>query len=141
MGRRRLPPAPAMKSPISWIRPTGEASSRAMACSTASSSGPTAIATRSLSSASSEVGTFNGRNGQSPKDDAVFNLDLRSLGDALELDHRELLADLGDPARRHFLVQLAQQLARDRMDDRDLVAAHAHGAARPGAVGGGQIDH
>src|SRR6266511_798699 len=131
MGRRRLPPAPAMNSPISWISATGESISSAIASSTALSSGPTARATRSLSRASSGVGAFTirARGGGSTHDDAVFHLDLRSRVEILDLDDRELVADLGDLPRRHLLVQLAQQLARDGVDDGDLVAAHTHGAA------------
>src|ERR1700682_5223563 len=123
MGRRRLPPAPAMKSPISRMRDTGESSWRAMASSMARISGPTARTTRSLRSASRSVGAFMER--RSADDDAVLDLDLIAGGDALELDHGELLLHLGDSARGHLLVELAQELAGDRMDDGDLVAPHA----------------
>src|SRR6266508_1420 len=142
MGRRRLPPAPAMNSPISWISATGESISSAIASSTALSSGPTARATRSFSSASSGVGAFTirARGGGSTDDDAVFHLDLRSRGEILDLDDRELVADLGDLPRRHLLVQLTQQLARDGVDDGDLVAAHTHGAAGPDPVLRRQVD-
>src|SRR5206468_9456222 len=142
MGRRRLPPAPAMNSPISWISATGESISPAIASSTALSSGPTARATRSFSSASSGVGAFTAgaRGGGSTDDDAVFHLDLRSGGEILDLDDRELVADLADLSRRHLLVQLAQQFARDGMHDGDLVAAHAHDAARPDPVVAREVD-
>src|SRR5262245_39869097 len=142
MGRRRLPPAPAMNSPISWISGTGESISAAIADSIALSSGPTASSTRSRRSASSGVGAFmvGGSEGGSTDDDAVFHLDLRSRWEALNLDHRELVPDLHDLPGGDFLVQLAEQLAGDRMHDRDLVAAQAHRAAEPHAVAGGQID-
>src|SRR3989442_5880074 len=126
MGRRRLPPAPAMKSPISRMRDTGESSWRAMASSMARISGPTARTTRSLRSASRSVGAVMDLvERPSADDDAVLDLDLVAGGNALELDHGELLLHLGDAARGHLLVELAQELARDRMDDRDLVSAHA----------------
>src|SRR5713101_1442783 len=126
MGRRRLPPAPAMKSPISRIKATGESSWRAMASSMARISGPTARATRSLRSASRSVGAFTDLvERPSADDDPVLDLDLIAGGIALELDHGELLLHLGDATRSHLLVQLAQQLARDRVDDGDLVAPHA----------------
>src|SRR2546427_2259430 len=126
MGRRRLPPAPAMKSPISRMRDTGESSWRAMASSMARISGPTARTTRSLRSASRSVGAVMDLvERPSADDDAVLDLDLVAGGDALELDHGELLLHLGDAARGHLLVELAQELAGDRMDDRDLVSAHA----------------
>src|SRR5215471_13734429 len=100
IGRRRLPPAPAMNSPISRIRATWESISKAMASSMARSSEPTARATRSLSNASSGVGAFTVGNGAgSTDDDAVFDLDLRSRREALELDHGELVAHLDDLAR------------------------------------------
>src|SRR5215470_10597676 len=124
MGRWRLPPAPAMKSPISWMRLTGEAISAAMASSTARISGPTAWVTRSLRSASSGVGAFT-RGARSADDDPVLDLDLVAVGHAGELDHGELLLDLGDATGGHLLVELAEQLTRHRMDDGDLVPAHA----------------
>src|SRR5215510_2967445 len=108
MGRRRLPPAPAMKSPISWMRLTGEAISAAMPSSTARISGPTAWVTRSLRSASSGVGAFT-RGKRSADDDPVL----------------DLVLDLRDAAGGHLLVQLAEQLARHGMHDGDLVPAHA----------------
>src|ERR1700730_1142438 len=125
MGRRRLPPAPAMKSPISRMRDTGESSWRAMASSMARISGPTARTTRSLRSASRSVGAFMDLvERPSADDDAVLDLDLVAGGHALKLDHGELLLHLGDAARGHLLVELAQELAGDRMDDGDLVAPH-----------------
>src|SRR5262247_84990 len=139
MGRRRLPPAPAMKSPISWMRLTGEAISAPMASSTARISGPTAWATRSLRSASSGVGAFT-RGEQSADDDPVLDLDLIAVGDAGELDHGELVLDLGDATRRHLLVQLAQELAGHGMHDGDLVATHAHLGARLDAVLAVEVD-
>src|SRR6266852_5275941 len=97
MGRRRLPPAPAMKSPISRMRDTGESSWRAMASSMARISGPTARTTRSLRSASRSVGAFMDLvERPSADDDAVLDLDLVAGGDALELDHGELLLHLGE---------------------------------------------
>src|SRR5713101_10194813 len=126
MGRRRLPPAPAMKSPISRMRDTGESSWRAMASSMARISEPTARTTRSFRSASRSVGAVMDLvERPSADDDTVLDLDLVARGDALELDHGELLLDLGDAARGHLLVELAQKLAGDRMDDGDLVAPHA----------------
>src|SRR5437867_4500506 len=119
MGRRRLPPAPAMNSPISWISATGESICSAIASSTALSSGPTARATRSFSKASSGVGAFtmtayNAASAASSDDDAILHLDhLRSRRDALDLDDGELVAHLDHLPARHFLVQLAEQLARD----------------------------
>ena len=116
MGRRRLPPAPAMKAPISWTRATGESISAAIAASTACSSGPTASDTRSFSSVSSWRRAFHetgGGAGASTDDDAVFDLDLRSRWMAVDLHDRELVVDLAHFARRHFLVQLAQELAGD----------------------------
>src|SRR3989442_12296724 len=126
MGRRRLPPAPAMKSPISRMRDTGESSWRAMASSMARISGPTARTTRSLRSASRSVGAVMDLvERPSADDDAVLDLDLVAGGNALELDHGVLLLHLGDAARGYLLGELAQELAGDRMDDRDLVSAHA----------------
>src|SRR5216684_3462903 len=126
MGRRRLPPAPAMKSPISRMRDTGESSWRAMASSMARISEPTARTTRSFRSASRSVGAVMDLvERPSADDDTVLDLDLVAGGDALELDHGELLLDLGDAARGHLLVELAQKLTGDRMDDGDLVSAHA----------------
>src|SRR5499425_665005 len=124
IGRRRLPPAPAMNSPISWIRCTGEAISAAIASSMARISAPTARATRSLRSASSGVGAFTGGT-RSADDDPVLDLDLVAVGDAGELDHGELVLDLGDATGGHLLVELAEQLTRHRMHDGDLVPAHA----------------
>src|SRR3970040_2442666 len=152
IGRSRLPPAPAMNSPISCMRPTGEATARAMASSMARISGPTARATRSLRSASSGVGAFTGVGGSppsgrsapsggSPNDDPVLDLDLVAGGDARELDHGELVPDLGHAARGDLLVQLAQELARDGVDDGDLVPAHADLGARPDAILSVEIDH
>ena len=56
------------------------------------------------------------------------------------LDHRELVLDLDDPARRDLLVQLAQELAGDGVHDGDLVAAHADRAAELDPVGRRQVD-
>src|SRR6266581_4510279 len=139
MGRRRLPPAPAMNSPISWIRCTGEAISAAIASSMARISGPTARATRSLRSASSGVGAFTGGGG-SADDHPVLDFDLVAVGDAGELDHGEFVLDLGHPPRGHLLVQLAQELAGHRMNDGDLVAAHADLSSRLDAVLTVEID-
>src|SRR5215470_14093227 len=139
IGRRRLPPAPAMNSPISWIRCTGEAISAAIASSMARISAPTARATRSLRSASSGVGAFTGGT-RSADDDPVLDLDLVAVGDAGELDHGELVLDLGDATRRHLLVQLAQELAGHGMHDGDLVAAHAHLGTRLDAVLAVEVD-
>src|SRR5512134_1487283 len=113
-----------------------------MASSMARSSPPTARETRSFSSASSGVGAFMEREGKggSTDDDAVFHLDLRSRWKALELDHRELVLDFHNLPRSHFLVQLPEKLAGDRVHDGDLVAAKAHGAAEPHAIGGRQVD-
>src|SRR5712691_1650119 len=112
MGRRRLPPAPAMKSPISRIKATGESSWRAMASSMARISGPTARATRSLRSASRSVGAFTDLvERPSADDDPVLDLDLVAGVDALELDHGELLLHLSDAARGHLLVELVTPLA------------------------------
>src|SRR3989442_1630289 len=140
-----------MNSPISWIRPTGEASSSAMASSIARISGPTARATRSLRSASSGVGAFTGVRGSgakggqrqagSPNDDPVLDLDLVAGGDARQLDHGELVPDLGHAPRGDLLVELAQELAGDGVDDGDLVPAHADLGARPDAVLAVEIDH
>src|SRR5437879_13862657 len=131
MGRRRLPPAPARKSPMWRMRDTGESSWRAMASSMARISGPTARTTRSLRSVSRSVGAVMDLvERPSADDDAVLDLDLVAGDNALELDHGELLLHLGDAARGHLLVELAQELAGDRMDDGDLVAAH--GDLRPG---------
>src|SRR5215468_2547353 len=121
IGRRRLPPAPAMNSPISWIRCTGDAISDAIASSMARISAPTARATRSLRSASSGVGAFTGGR-RSADDDPVLDLDL-AVGNAGDLDHGELVLDLGDAPRRDLLVELAQELAGHGMHDGDLVAA------------------
>src|SRR5262249_29681028 len=140
MGRRRLPPAPAMKSPISWMRLTGEAISAAMASSTARISGPTAWVTRSLRSASSGVGAFT-RGKRSADDDPVLDLDLVAVGDAGELDHGELVLDLRDAAGGHLLVQLAEQLARHGMHDGDLVPAHADLGTWLDSVLAVEVDH
>src|SRR2546428_14090442 len=125
IGRRRLPPAPAMNSPISRIRLTGESISGAIAASMARSSGPTARATRSLSRASRCVWAFTNRErgGGSTNDDAVFHLDLRSRWEVLDFHDRELVADLADLPCRHFLVELPQELAADRVDESALVTA------------------
>src|SRR5262245_36394169 len=118
MGRRRLPPAPAMYSPISWTRATGESSSRRMASSTERRSPPTSKATRSLRICSrAGVGT----RAALLRDDPVSNLDLRPGADALDLGQREPIAQLHDLGRRHLLVQLAELLARDRVHDGGLV--------------------
>src|SRR5262245_31339586 len=124
IGRSRLPPAPAMNSPISWMSGTGESISEAMASSMARSSGPTASATRSVSSASSGVGVFTAGRGSrgSTDDDAVFHLDLRSRREALDLDHGELVAHLDDFPGGDLLVELPQELAGDRVNNGDLVA-------------------
>src|SRR5262245_25107799 len=110
---------------------TVESISAARASSIARSSAPTATATRSFRSASSGVGGFTvGRDGdESTDDDAVFHLDLRPRGEALDLDHRELVLDFHDLARGDLLVQFAQQLTGDGMHDGNLVAAKAHGVA------------
>src|SRR5262245_5858465 len=137
IGRRRLPPAPAMNSPISWISATGDSIWTAIASSTALNSGPTAKATRSFRSASRGVGAFT----VSTDHHAVLHLDLRTRGQVLDVDDRELLTNLGDLPGRDLLVQLAQHLASDGVDDGDLVATHAHDAARTDPVAAGQIDH
>ena len=56
MGRSRLPPAPAMNSPISRMRSTGELISRAISASMAASSPPIMRETRSFRSVSRAVG-------------------------------------------------------------------------------------
>src|SRR5258706_4478331 len=125
-----------MNSPISRIRATGESIWPAIASSTAFSRGPTASATRSFNNASSGVGAFTvgALGGRSTDDDTIFHLDLRSRWRLLDLDDRELVSDLADLAARDFLVQLAQHLARDGVDDGDLVPADAHDAAGPDAI-------
>src|SRR5262245_4060413 len=142
IGRSRLPPAPAMNSPISWMSGTGESISPASASSIARSSAPTAYATRSFRSASRGVGAFTagGDEGESTDDDAVLHLDLRACGETLDLDHGELVLNLDDLARGDLLVEFPQQLTGDRMHDGDLVAAQAHDVARLDAVGRRQID-
>src|SRR6266436_3168319 len=122
------------------MSPTGEAIEAAMASSMARISGPTASATRSLRSASSGVGAFNAR-GCSSDDDPVLDLDLVAGGNGRELDHGELVPDFGDAARGDLFVELAQQLACDRVDDGDLVATHADLGARPDAVLAVEVDH
>src|ERR1700730_19312508 len=113
-----------------------------MASSMACISGPTARTTRSLRSASRSVGAFMDLVGRpSADDDAVLDLDLVAGGDALELDHGELLLHLGDSARGHLLVELAQELAGDRMDDGDLVAPHADPRPELDSVLAVEIDH
>src|SRR6266849_1952476 len=140
MGRSRLPPAPAMKSPISWINPTGDEIEWAMASSMARISGPTARTTRSLRSASSGVGAFTGWGG-SADDNPVLDLDLVAVGDAGQLDHGELVLDLGDATRCDLLVKLAEKLAGHRVNDGDLVPANADLGARLDAVFAVEVDH
>src|SRR5262249_3946263 len=137
IGRRRLPPAPAMNSPISWISATGDSIWSAIASSTALNSGPTARATPSFSSASRGVGAFTAPTNPH----AVLHLDLCSRGQVLDVDDREFLTNLGDLPGRDLLVELAQHLARDGVDDGDLVATHTHDTPRTDAVAAGQIDH
>src|SRR5207244_11474608 len=92
MGRRRLPPAPAMKSPISRMRDTGESSWRAMASSMARISGPTARTTRSLRSASRSVGAvMDLAERPAADDDEGLDLDLGAGGNGLEHRHEQLL--------------------------------------------------
>src|SRR5882724_295927 len=102
-------------------------------------SGPTARATRSLRSASRGVGAFTGGGG-SANDHPVLDFDLVAVGDAGELDHREFVFDLGHPPRCHLLVQLAQELAGHRVNDGDLVAAHADLSPRLDTVLAVEID-
>src|SRR5262249_28836401 len=133
IGRRRLPPAPAMYSPISWTRATGESSSWRMASSTERRSSPTSAATRSLRTCSrAGVGTLL-------RDDPVSDLDLGSRADPLDLREGKPIAQLHDLGRRHFLVELAQLLARHGMHDGRLVAPDAHHRARAEAVGRREI--
>src|SRR5215469_16216 len=111
---------------------TGDSISCPMARSIAPSSAPTARATRSFSRASSGVGAFTGRDWSDPLPEhhPVLDLDLRSRGGLLHLDHRELVPDLDDAARGHLFVELAEQLAGDGMHDGDLVTPHAHRRSR-----------
>src|SRR5262245_26902118 len=135
MGRSRLPPAPAMYPPISWMRATGESSWPRISASTACSSDPTSDPTRSLRTCSRVgVGT-RGLLG----DDAVPHPDLSAWLDRLDLGHRELVAQLDDPRRTDLLVQLAQDLAGHRVHDRNAVPAQAHHGAIPDTIGVGEV--
>src|SRR5438477_10244567 len=118
------------------MRVTGESSSRRISASTASRSAPTSAATRSLSSPS-RVGV--GTRPALLRDHAILDLYRSAGGDALKLRHRESVADLRDARRRDFFVEIAEHLARDRMNDRDAITTKTQ--QRPGthAVGGGEI--
>src|SRR5688500_10160149 len=104
------------------MRGTGDASSRRISASTAARSSPTSAATRSLRTRS-RVGVPT--RPALLRHDAVADLDLSAGGDALDLGHRELVARLDDPGRGDLLVELAQDLAGDRVHDRDTVAPEA----------------
>src|SRR5437016_5000852 len=70
------------------------------------------------------------------RDNAVLDLDLRARPNRLEVGDGEFLTDLGDARGADLLVELAEHLARHRVDDRDLVAPEAHEGTRPEAIGG-----
>src|SRR5262245_6776236 len=124
-----------MNSPISRIKATGESIWPAIASSTAFNSDPTASATRSFNRASSGVGAFTiVALGGSTNDDAVLHLDLRSSGQIVDVDDREFVTDLAHLPTRDLLVELPEHLARDGVDDADLVPTYAHDAAGPNAV-------
>src|SRR5881397_2347794 len=102
------------------MRATGEPSCLRISSSTAFNSSPTSAATRSLRTRSSVgVGTRRLLLG----DDSVANLDGESRCDGLDLGNRKLLARLGHPRDGHLLIELAQDLPRHRVHDRNLVAA------------------
>src|SRR4030095_11541347 len=136
IGRSRLPPAPAMYAPISWMSVTEESSSRRISVSTASRSSPTSTATRSLSRPS-RAGVATRR--ALLRDHAVLDLYRGAGRNALQLRHREPLADFRDPRGGDFLVEVAQDLAGDRMHDRDAIAPQAEHGAGLHAVGRGEI--
>src|SRR6266403_3178938 len=56
-----------------------------------------------------------------------------------DIADRALVQEHDDLAARDFLVQLAQHLARDGVDDGDLVPADAHDAAGPDAIASRQV--
>src|SRR5438445_221271 len=134
MGRSRLPPAPAMYPPISWMSATGEAISRRISASTAARSSPTRAATRSLRTCSR--GGARGSGGERSAA-AVGGRRLRRLGG---LVHRALArADLAAAGRRAVLGDdlglrddrgLAAQQRGDRGGDLVLLDPDVLGLAR-----------
>ena len=119
MGRRRLPPAPAMYPPISWISATGEASSRRISASTARNSSPTRAETRSLRTRSS-VGVGTRARYFTTTRSRTWTCEPAATACISATEKRSRVSVIRAVA--DFLVELAEHLAGDGMDDRDAVA-------------------
>ena len=138
IGRSRLPPAPAMYAPISWMSTTGEPSWRRISPSTACK----LLADERGDTLLEDL--FEGRGGHAG---AAYLGTTRSLiwmfgawSHRLDLGDREPLAQLGHPGRADLLVELTEHLARHRMHDGDAVAPQADHGPGPHAVGGDEVD-